>query len=574
MFFLLLFSSLLYLGCHLLREPITMQQLSSWIHLGRLPFFHIRLPDMLRDRVRKDPSLTTFFRPQSLPSSQRLLALTHFVATSVAAHMERVAQAATGDEMQHAGLTMQQARLLRELVVGIQTLPDDNSSLDLLASSVSTVNSSLLLRTWLDQLSLPAQLFPLAMELVSQLDLIQSRPRITKAGRPRKQPNVSGSNKVSNAQHQQITYMACLILAVQLTYGTTVADAAQNVDLAKQGDGDSDALPTFLSQVLQPTSTSISSSSPTPSASSPVSFPDSIAANWSIAQIDDWPKTIHGARTLPLASQSSFVNWMGEVVLSRLTAPKDFGFYQEQLGKVAKQQQQQQPPTRSGQIKIEERDASTSSLPQPSSSAAISSSSPSPSSSPLLSSVLACEHVITYAGNRRGAFHPLYAMLLHRCSRLLGISSSQLHTGVHRVIQMARQRHGKESVYINTQRMGMKMNQSLSSSLLPSQLSSNPSSPTSAPSSSLSSSPSSSPYPVRVTRSQLKKLEELSKTLAPGVDDDWKGEDISDDDNEDGNDYAMEAADEVVVNDGASVSDQASVASSTGSYRHPFPTFD
>ena len=109
--------ALLFLGCQLLREPITMQQLCVWVHLGRVPYFSAKgIPGALYERVARSSKLSSFVQPASVPAPTRLLNLAHRTAATIASAMEAQAlsdQAAAGVATEDTNILLQQAKQLR-----------------------------------------------------------------------------------------------------------------------------------------------------------------------------------------------------------------------------------------------------------------------------------------------------------------------------------------------------------------------------------------------------------------------------------------------------------------------------
>ena len=441
-----------------------MQQLSTWAQLGRLTYFNAvrALPPTLAQRVSTDHRLSSFFRPQSLPSAQRLLGLANQVAQEVASGMESQAKEmeSQGEEQaQQAPLTFQQAQQLKRLVTAhaleghtSTTRSSGNTSSALLSpfspSSSSTSNHSLLLRTWLEQLRLSSELHPLAMEIVQKLNLASVQRGKSKVGRPsaRKKAKKEQEHQVPQQHVEQeederevhnaekhVMLMASLVLTVQMTQETagsqdtpvaptvTSSTSASRADHARRDGGTfsapADALPSLLSNVAAP-------------ASDTYLPPTSIAANW-LPSLSPFPSSLSSARALPAHSQSEFVRWMGEVAMARLELPKEFEVYVEEVAKV-------ESAGRMRQARLRKRLSSMI--------------APQTSSGTLVSRLLACERVISYSSNRRGAYHPAYATLLQRCSALLGLrSTATLHAAVQRVIRLAQASTAKtESVYVDT----------------------------------------------------------------------------------------------------------------------------
>ena len=444
-----------------------MQQLCTWVQLGRLTYFNAvrALPPTLAQRVNADHRLASFFRPQSLPSAQRLLGLANQVAQEVASAMERQAKEmeSQGEEQaQQAPLTFLQAQQLKRLVAApafdgqSSAAHTEDASSALLSpfppSPPSSSNSSLLLRTWLEQLRLSSELHPLAMEIVQKLNLaLVQRPK-SRVGRP------SAKKKARKEQQQQqqqqmgrdeeerqvdntekhVMLMATLVLTVQMTQDATATPrtpAAAIPTDASLANRDRQ-----IGSISPPAADVGSSSSVLPSLRPNVAHfsadvpPSSIAANW-LPSLSPFPSSLHSARSLPAHSQSEFVRWVGEVAMARLDLPKDFEVYVEEIGKVAESAGRTRQARR--QKQLEAAQPPMTSLP---------------SSGTLVSRLLACERVISYSSNRRGAYHPAYAALLQQCSALLGLRwTATLHAAVQRVIRLAQASSpGTESLYVDT----------------------------------------------------------------------------------------------------------------------------
>lgn len=160
----------LYLACQFIRESVTMQQLCSWIQSGDLPYFHIReINTQLYNIMMTRPCLVAFFHPVSIPSPPRLLVMACCLAyriSSVWCHHSDSSVRAQADALK--------AMIVRADLPGVvhKAFPPDiaaavptyfsssPSSIDesLLPSLFNQLtNPSLILRTWIAQLHIPAQ---------------------------------------------------------------------------------------------------------------------------------------------------------------------------------------------------------------------------------------------------------------------------------------------------------------------------------------------------------------------------------------------------------------------------------
>ena len=494
--------ALLYLGCHLLREPLTMQHLALWVHLGRIPYFSPKgLPSALAERIAASPKLTTFFHPSAVPSASKLMALAHTTAGRIAevmqvqAHAAANQAAAVGASMEGAQFLLEQSAQLRTWLASSAS-PESLSFVDPALSS-STSNTSLLLRTWLSQLSFPPALHGVVMELVSMLQL--STDKIV-AGRVNASATAGAqSTRTGEAQnpvkgnlrtttHQQTMLMACLVLALQLTYGAKPApkpseeqdsslaidpktaphtkgldpalvrraqEAAGASGLKRQSSdesvSDSERGPSRSPSAARPSSSSVSVAGAAPSP------PSSLSSNWRTSSFR-LPRTVHESRTLSAANQTPFVEWVSSVVLSRMQPLKEFEFYTEMLEQIANTKEtipaaaeetpeadEEEEQAEDGEEESEggqdrHRQPKQNRMPD----AAVASSAPvvaaaSASSAPSsLLSALSCSEVLSYTTNRSGYYHAAYSSLLQRCAHLIGIRVAPLHQAVQSIIRMAR----------------------------------------------------------------------------------------------------------------------------------------
>lgn len=490
--------ALLYLGCHLLREPLTMQHLTLWVHLGRIPYFSPRgLPSALAERIAASAKLTTFFHPSAVPSAPRLLALAHRTAGRIAEVMEAQANAAA-NQAAAVGASTEGVQILLEQSAQLRTWLSSSSSSSsesafpvdhaLAASSSSTSNTSLLLRTWLSQLSFPPALHGVVMELVSILQLstdkIVARTGASAQSRVRGQAVEGESQTPANILRtttlQQTMLMACLVLALQLTYGAKPATSKAS----EEQDGSSQAIdpkasalvkgldPKLVRQVQeaaagsglkrQSSDESVSDAERGPSrspsaaarpssasvAAAAAAAPTSLSSsNWRTSSFR-LPRTVHESRTLSAEAQTPFVEWVSSVVLSRLQPLKDFEFYTEMLEQIAntKNTAGMQGEEEEEEDDDEEEESVSKERSQPKNhrgpSAVAASSTPvaaaaSSDSSSLLSQ-LSCSEVLSYTTNRSGYYHAAYSSLLQHCAHLIGIRVSSLHHAVQSIIRMAR----------------------------------------------------------------------------------------------------------------------------------------
>jgi hypothetical protein len=498
--------ALLYLGCHVLREPITMQQLCMWVSLGRIPYFSPKgLPAALLERLAKQPKLQGFFHPRNVPSALRLLGLAHRSAGLIATAWEEQCQQQardTGVVTPEMEIMVHQASQLRELLV----TPAGAASAAV-SSGAFTSNSSLLLRTWLTQLHFPPALHPLVLELVSVLSLNMDQVTAAAAGRKRKTAKHTSAAAFKEAQRvatqQQTNLMACLILALQLTYASRVPATRANADgnsgnapAVADAASASAAAAAVPSSPLDPSGMRLATgldlalvrqaqqaatkkrsklkaelNAADPSAiagtaaadSSPAvavpavallnsgdgvggvgsSFvaPSPIAANWSTDV--RWPQSVHEARTLRPESQGSFVRWVGSVVFSRFPAsgPRDFEVYLDALNQMAAMQEDKILQQQQSPLqRLESEEAIRAAAGEASPSADIA----VPSASSLLLQLSSSAELVSYIPTRRGFYHAAYASLLHRCGALIGVAMPQMHGAVQALLKIAQEKQAQQ----------------------------------------------------------------------------------------------------------------------------------